>query len=107
MLNRRRHRTLNEIHRTTNRRRQEYFIEIQIERRCIMKNLLKFKAMICWETATNKRELVKALKKVIRLAKIAIMSGRIVSIELKEIEDPTLTNKDKVALGLSGTCAGE
>lgn len=72
-----------------------------------MGNALKYKTMICWETARNKTELGKAIRHVIELAKIAINSGRIVGIDLKEMEDPMLTQKDKIALGLSGTCAGE
>lgn len=69
--------------------------------RHIMGNTLRYKKMICWETAKNKKELIEALRRVVRLARIAINSGRIVGIDLKEMEDPMLTKKDKVALGLS------
>ena len=72
-----------------------------------MANTLKYKAMILWKTARNKRELDKALKQIRIYGRIAINSGRIVGIDLKEMEDPTLTQKDRVALGLSGLCAEE
>ena len=66
--------------------------------------------MIFWETARSEKELRKALRKVIQLARIAIKSGRIIGIDLKEMEDPMFTQKDRVALGLikfSGTCSTE
>ena len=72
-----------------------------------MGNTLRFKGMICCESARDKAELYRALKKAIDLAKIAIRTGRIISIELKEMEDPMLKEKDKVALGLSGLCSGQ
>lgn len=74
-----------------------------------MGNTLKFKRMISWETAKNRRELDRALKKIAKYGKRAIDTGQIVKISLKEMEDPLhpLTQKDRVALGFSGICAEE
>ena len=65
--------------------------------------------MICWETARNKTELIKALRKIVHMARIALNTGRIIEIDLKEMKELKF-DKDKIALGkdkLSGICAGE
>jgi len=72
-----------------------------------MGNMLKFRRMLCWETAKTKWEFAQALRRVAKAGKAAIGEGRIVKLSLKEMEEPLystpLKEYDRVALGLSDT----